>query len=363
VGFDARGIWMLHAVWFEGGHRTVLTALRAGTMPFAHPSYPPLVGGTVAVAWQITGDHAYRLGVVMVACLNAASVLALGWALFELGRRTARVVAGRRGAVLASVAAVSSVLLVLAAFEAAGPFTTNGYADLLWSSAAVGAVAYGLVLSGRGVDLGATGVLLAVAVLTKDEGIAVGVGIVVLLATRRAVSDRRPWRSLVAGVCALACVGAWPALVRLLGAHGDVANIGRNTDDDLNRARLTFDAMVPHLHVLLLAAPVAVAGALVAGRLRGEVALGNDIWSWAAIAVGTCVIAAVYVFGPGSVELWLLTSVHRTTMFTSIGVWWEIGTWTVLAAAAAARRAPERLRRELSAVDRGRLEIDPCASV
>jgi len=339
VGFDARGIWMLHAVWFAAGHTASLRALRSTGMPFAHPSYPPLIGGSVAVAWEITRDHAYRLGVVLVACLNATAALALGWAMFEVARRAATI-RHHRGAVgVLWAGAVVSGLMVLAAFGVAGPFATNGYADMLWSAAAAGAVLYGLVLGSDASDLGAAAILLAVAGLTKDEGIAVGLCIVALMTLRR-LAARRPWlKQLAAGAVAAAGLSAWPVLIRILGVEPNVSNIGARQGDDLQRARLTFDAMVPHLHVLLLALPVALVGAALAVRARDDTSLGNDAWSWAAITLGTAVIASVYVTGPGNVEFWLVTSVHRTTMFTALALWCEVGAWTIIVATAIAEPA------------------------
>ena len=89
VGFDARTIWMVHAVWFADGHQAALAALRNQAIPFAHPSYPPLVGGSVAVSWLVTGDHDYRLGVVIVALLDAGALAAAAWVAVEVGRRVA----------------------------------------------------------------------------------------------------------------------------------------------------------------------------------------------------------------------------------------------------------------------------------
>ena len=44
------------------------------------------------------------------------------------------------------VGVIVAVLLVFVAFGITEPFMTNGYADPIWSLAAVGAVAYGLQL-------------------------------------------------------------------------------------------------------------------------------------------------------------------------------------------------------------------------
>ncbi|HEX4081469.1 MAG TPA: hypothetical protein VHX40_00780, partial [Acidimicrobiales bacterium] len=308
VGFDARTIWMLHGVWFLDGHRAALTALRSPAIPFAHASYPPLVGGSVAVSWLVTGDHGYRLGVVMVALLGACALAAAAWVAVEVGRRIGAAVACTAGVVVAG-------LLVLAAAGVAGPFATNGYADPLWASAAVGAVGFGLVLPGRGRDAGAAVLLLAVAGLTKDEGIVTAMAIVGLMALRGARGSWAarpgvpPWRPLLAGTAGVLALAAWPVLVKLLGATADVTVTGPRQGDDLSRAHQTADAMAAHLHVLLLALPVAVVGGLLLRRARRRAGVGHDGWAWAALAAGIAIVAAAYVTGGGDVAFWLATSV------------------------------------------------------
>lgn len=381
VGFDARTIWMLHAVWFAAGHRAALAALRNPALTFAHPSYPPLIGGAVGVSWLVTGDHTYRLGVVVVALLNGFAVASAAWVAVEVGLRVAG--GGRRSAtppdvsqrgepgasrdpaarprrspVPAVAGIVAAGALVLAAFGVAGPFATNGYADLLWAVSATGAIGYGLVLPMEARQVGAAALLLAVAGLTKDEGIPTAMAVVALMTLRALGTDPRRWgrllgghrvvpgRRLVLGVAGVSALGAWPVLVRLLGAAPDVANPGARQGDDLSRARATLVAMAPHLHVLLLAVPVAVVAALsAAAATRRRARLGNDGWAWAAAAAGTASIVGAYVLGGGDVAFWLATSVHRTTFFPALAAWWIIGLWGVVTAgvtAGAPAGAPAR---------------------
>ncbi len=345
VGFDARTIWMLHGVWFVDGHQVALAALRSRAMPFAHASYPPLVGGSVAVSWLVTGDHGYRLGVVMVALLDACALAAAAWVAVEVGRRVGAALASdargglaarRRPAVAYTAGVVVAGLLVLAAAGVVGPFATNGYADPLWASAAVGAVGFGLVLPGGGRDLGAAVLLLAVAGLTKDEGIVTAMAIVVLMALRGARGSWvarpgvLPWRPLLAGTVGVLALAAWPVLVKLLGGVADVTITGSRQGDDLSRAHQTADAMAAHLHVLLLALPVAVVGGLLLRRARRAAGVGNDGWAWAALAAGIVIVAAAYVTGGGDVAFWLDTSVHRTTFFPALVGWWIVGTWAIV---------------------------------
>ncbi|HEY7947715.1 MAG TPA: hypothetical protein VID75_08565 [Acidimicrobiales bacterium] len=371
VGFDARTIWMLHARWYADGHTTSLAALRNTALFFAHAGYPPLIGGTVAVAWLVTGVDSDRFGVVIVALLNACAVMAAAWVLVDLGRRCARWSANRsepgdalstgRGAgiVPSLVGSVAAGLLVLVAFGVAGPFATNGYADMLWATAAVGAVGFGLVLSGRRSDLGAAAVLLAVAGLTKDEGYVTSMVIVALITLRAAVSPRvgasdsspagtqgrrwrrvvsTRWRAVVFGVMAVVGLGLWPLLTRLLHGAPNAAAPGRRDGDDVSRLHDSVVSMAAHLHVLLLAAPVAVVGMVVLGRARRTMGLGSDGWVWAALVAGLGVVFVVYVTGPGNIALWLLTSTHRTTIYGALLGWWVVAGWAVIGSAHVVRR-------------------------
>ena len=361
VGFDARTTWLLHAVWFSEGHGAALAALRNPALSLAHTAYPPLIGGSVAVAWKVTGNHSYVLGVVVVALLNAAATAAAAAVVVDVGRRCGDAVAatgarrdapgGRPGAAVVPELAgvVAAGLLVLVAFGVAGPFATNGYADMLWAMAAVGAVGFALVLPGTGRDLGAAVLLLGVADLTKDEGTATAVAIA-LLWTARATWRARPlagagappgvaaWRALAAGAAGVVALMAWPALTRALGAAPDVAVSGPRRGDDASRAHLTYDAMAGHLHVLVVAVPVAVVGGIVLRRARRAAGVGNDGWAWAALAAGALAVAVAYVTGSGTPTFWLATSVHRTTMFPALAAWWIVGVWAVVATAPGADR-------------------------
>ena len=61
-------------------------------------------------------------------------------------------------------------LLVMVSAGVTEPFLTNGYADPLWSLAAVGAVAFGLQLRDEPSTRAAAVVLILVAGMTKNEG-------------------------------------------------------------------------------------------------------------------------------------------------------------------------------------------------
>jgi hypothetical protein len=100
--------------------------------------------------------------------------------------------------------------------------------------------------------------------------------------------------------------------------------------------------------VLLLAAPIALVGALLLRTERRATGLANDGWAWAGLVAGLFVVGWAYASGPGATAYWLLTSVHRTTMFAAVTAWLIVGGW-VIAATGVARNvvADKRVGAEL----------------
>ena len=105
---------------------------------------------------------------------------------------------------------------------------TNGYADPIWSLAAVGAVAYGLQLRKSRANQGVTLILVLVAGMSKDEGFATALALIALIAFRGLVTmsaedrHRHWWRPVVIALAELVAISAWPALMRIIHARGDV---------------------------------------------------------------------------------------------------------------------------------------------
>lgn len=343
TGFDAQDIWLLRASWFAAGHARVLADFRNRTLVIAQAPYPPLVSATVATAWQVTGLHTDRLGVVVVAVLNACAVAAAALAVVEAGRvasRTSR--AGRAVPLVTGV--VAAGLFVLATYGVLGPFSANGYADPLWAAAAAGAIGFGLLLPWERGNVSAAAILLAVAGLTKDEGTATAVAIVGLLVARAVLGrwregSRRPLasrlraaaRPVLAGIAGVVGLGAWSVVVRVVHTAPTGNTDGRLVGTYASRARLTVHWMAPHLHVLLLAAPLALAAGLLLAGVRRRAGLGNDLWLWLGLLAGLAAVGLAYVTGPGDTEVRLLTSVHRTTMFPAVAAWLIVAAWVVVA--------------------------------
>ena len=301
VGFDARGIWLLRAAWFAAGHQVALAAFRNPVLLGMHASYPPLISTAVAVSWQLTGDHSYRLGVVVSSLLTGCAIAATASVLLETGdlasghqksrgTRVHHVVDSDRRFALSAPLVVSRVvagLFVLVVFEIVGPFATNGYADPLWSAAAAGAIGYGLLLPLTSANIGAAGVLLVVAGLTKDEGTATAIAIVLLIVARsvwegwtgrRKLTDGSRHKTqkpnarvaIIVGCFGILALALWPVLMRLIGAAKDVNTSGRREGTMISRLHLTFNAMSPHLHVLLLAIPISLVGGIFSALSDGH---------------------------------------------------------------------------------------------
>ena len=165
VGFDARLIWFLRAGWLLESHHRALTNLRNVGL-FTHGGYPPLVSSTVAVLWYVAGNHSERTAQVVIGVVNGCALFTAVWGILETGFVASRTAAVRprlqpsdahTGLPRYSVSRVRlnlpwaaslviAVALTLTTFGVVGPFATNGYADPLWSIAAVGAVTFGLLL-------------------------------------------------------------------------------------------------------------------------------------------------------------------------------------------------------------------------
>ena len=336
VGFDARALWVMRPGWFLQSHGQLLIDLKARSLVLTQSAYPPLISASTAVAWKITGLHTARLGVTTVAVLNACALAAAALAVVECGRTAARRQIRGWPAWVSGLAA--AVLLVIVAAGVTEPFLTNGYADPLWSLAAVGAVAFGLQLRSDPSARAAAVILVLVAGTTKNEGLVTAVALVVLIAARSVGrtglrGTRAKWMvpSIVAG-CELAVLAWWPILMKAIGARGATSTFTASTDL-AHRTNATIHGMSPYLHVLVLALPLSVVGGLALRRVRRDAGVGNDLWAWLALATGLVAVGAALVTGSGAIGPWILSTVHRITEYPILQGWWIIGIWAVVAGA------------------------------
>jgi len=343
IGFDTRAIWLLRAGWFLQPHHQLLVDMSTPGVFLPQTAYPPLVSAVGSVAYAVSGNHALRLGVVVIAVLNACALAAAALAVVEAGRRASGRLGPTRLAVIPSVVGLMAALaLVFVTFAITEPFMTNGYADPIWALSAVGAIAFGLQMGGDRSNIGAAAILLLVAGMAKDEGAATAAILIGLVALRRLMAVGRAgrrgwWKPVAAALLGWAFVGAWPATIHLLHLR-DAQNGGGRRSQYLHRAHQTFTGTAPYLHVVILAAAVAVAGWLVLIPLRRATGMGNDLWGWAGLASGTAVLLAAYVTGTLNVPLWLTTTAHRVTEFTALSSWWLIALWAVTGSAGPAYR-------------------------
>ena len=348
VGFDARSLWLMRPGWFLQGHAQLLIDLKIRELVLSQSAYPPLVSAAVAVVWRVTGVHSVRLGVTTMAVLNACALAAAALAVVECGRVAARRVASGGGRpderlpwapMVTGVAA--GVLLVFVAAGITEPFLTNGYADPIWSLAAVGAVAFGLQNApGRSTSAAAV-VLVLVAGLSKNEGLLTACALVALLAFRSVGREglrlstpegRRRWIAPVALAAAeLAVLAWWPLLMHAVGARG-ASTPFTLSGQVASRTSAVAHGMSPYLHILVLALPMAVVGGLVLGRIRRRDGIGHDLWAWLALGVGLVAVGGALVTGQGAILPWIRTTVHRITEYPALEGWWIVAVWAVVAA-------------------------------
>jgi hypothetical protein len=352
VGFDARALWVMRPGWLLQSHAQLLIDMKARGLVLTQSAYPPLVSASAAVAWRITGVHTARLGVTTIAVLNACALAAAALALVECGRSVAtRMIRGPgpgevRSADTAAwsrppwaalvTGVVTAVLLVFVAAGVTEPFLTNGYADPIWSLAAVGAVAYGLQAGSDRSTRAAAAILILVAGLSKNEGLVTAIALVALVAARSVGwpglrEGRRRWGPpVIVAACEVAVLAWWPLLMKAIGARG--ASSPFTTSTDLaSRSSAVVHGMTPYLHVLAVALPLSVLGGLALCSLRRRGGVGNDLWAWLALGVGLLAVGGALVTGSGAIVPWIRSTVHRITEYPILEGWWIIAVWAVVA--------------------------------
>jgi hypothetical protein len=342
LGYDTHAIWVLHAMFAYGGHGQFLADLRRQAYGFSNPDYPPLTSAAGALGFVVAGHVDYRQYVVLLAGLNAAAVALVGAGVVRLARSLTSA-AARVAAVVVTGA------LSLVGFAIAGQYAVDGYADLLWSAAAVAAVVYGLVLPRRGPNLRVAWMAATVAALTKNEGLSAALVVLALVAVRyvppvdtpagrhlparqaSAAALARTWTRRGALASALVLPGAlWAIVVKLEGVGSTF--FGEPTAGTPG-SRLT--TIIPrlwaYLHVVPLALAVAIAGAVVVRAARRAAGVANAGWLWATFCVWMASLVGTYTLGQLPVAWWLRTSADRTTIFPQMLLFAEMSVWAILA--------------------------------
>ena len=345
VGFDARALWLMRAGWLLQGHHQFLADLRLRELSLPQTAYPPLVSSVTALAWSVTGMHTDRLGVTVVAVLNACALAAAALAVVQCGIGAAGRAGRRLSWMRAAAAQVAAPLLVVVGAGVTSPFLTNGYADPIWSLAAVGTVAWGLQVQAGAPGAAVAALLVLVAGLSKDEGVVVGAALAVLVAARAVIGSpagqrlRRARAPVAAATVELCVLAAWPVAMRVVRARG-TSMPSSSPARFIARSHAVAVGFAPYLHVLVLAVPLAILGGLVLGSVRRQARLGNDAWAWAGLAAGLLAVGGAVVAGKAAVRPWLVTTVHRITEFPVLAAWWIVALWGVVGAAAVAAPVP-----------------------
>jgi len=352
---DGYAIWTLHSIFIYGGHDTFLSGLKNPVTTFSNPGYPPLVPASGALAFIGEGRVDIRLAVIVTGVLEACGLGVVACGIAEVARR--QVSAVTRGA---SLVVAAALCLVGFGSGIAGLSAVGGSADLTWAAAGVAAVVYGLVLPRSPRHLAIAWLCATVASLTKNEGFVTALFIFLLIAVRhrstlvglvrsgpfgsgrRAAAvvgepepDPTPSKVVrllfvIGSTVVMAAPGlAWVLLMRLEGIGSDF--VGHSTETFAQRAHPTLAAFADHLHILPVAAAVAVVGSLVLRGTRTRLGLGHPGWLWLVIAWSLAAIAATYVFGALEIKWWLATSIVRTMIFAQLALYTDLAVWCVVA--------------------------------
>jgi hypothetical protein len=352
VGYDARMLWVLRGAWFVRGHDVARAVLTNKAYQFSEPSFPPLIGAASGVGWIVNGlalgsGASFRLGQIVVGVLNGCALVVLGGAVLALpgGRGDRAAGAGRvgdaPGIAVRTVATAMAPILCVAAAGAAGEFATNGFADAPWVFAAAFAVVFGLVLPISPAHIGIALVGIAVAGQIKLEGTATAAVVLVLVGLRYALSAPRApvatgrsgrWRTpVVVTLLGLAGLLVWPLATVVLHAVPDADTTGRRHGTDGQRLHATVSALAGDLHVVPVAAAVAVAGVLALRGARRRLGLGTDLTLWVVMAADLVVVGATYVTGATLIQLWLAVSVGRVVLCAVVLCLVDVSVWAVVA--------------------------------
>jgi hypothetical protein len=173
--------------------------------------------------------------------------------------------------------------------------------------------------------------LLAVAALTKNEGL-VAASIVALLVTIRERRNLRRawlvWAPAALGLC-------WFVLARYLDATPVAYRVDLLVAGDpavIGRIQPTLVAMWHTVGpIVAVAGAVAVIGSLLFQRHRRELRLGSDNWLWGLGAAYAMSVAVTYVASPFDLAWHLATSVDRVSSALVLLACVSVACWTASA--------------------------------
>lgn len=306
VQWDSNSIWWLHAAYFTRGGAMVREYLGLYSINITHPDYPPLASATVAGAWTVFHGYGFYVAQFVSATLSFSSIATLGYAV--------RVVTGRAPALVSRLAAVA---VAIAAWATDAGAVAGGYVDPLWATAFVAAALLLLIRPDPLRRPLLAVLLMAVAALTKNEGL-VMTAVLAALATIRAYrSLRRAW------VLWLPVAGGlvWSALARHFGARSDIASqvdlgsLLRGDPQVYDRFPPTLAAIWGWVGTIVAVSVVtAVLGGLTLRRQRRAFGLGSDLWLWVVGVAYLGILSMTYVVSTNPIRWYLDTSISRVTL-------------------------------------------------
>jgi hypothetical protein len=342
IGYDTQAIWLIHAAQISGGHHAMVAGFTNPYYRESHPDYPPLIPGAGALIYAVLGQVSHRLAVAVTTVLNASAIGVVATGLL-------RIVPARSTALVRLAAVLVAFAFCGAGFGIGGTAAVSGYADVLWSAAALGATVYGLVLPRERRHLLLAWLCILVASLTKNEGLAASIVISGLTAIRymrpgqaplgsprrahrvtgsAVETGMRAWTRLAAaGLAPLVPGVIWPILVREHGLE-DSFFLSGSPQSVSTRLTATIAAMSGHLYLVPGALVVLLIGVLTLRYRRADLGLANPAWLWTVAVASLLITAATYVFGTPAIHWWLNHSVGRTTIFAQMTFLSEIVIWS-----------------------------------
>ena len=330
IDFDTQTLWFAHGRWFFRGGDYVWRMLP--NPAFGNADYPPLTPALVGLLWRMQGRVDPRSGQLLIGVANFGAVSLVALAFPGLFPRR-----------LGAIATAAGVLVAAAVIGFAGPFATDGYADLLWAACLGAAVLY-LLLAPRNFENVMVGAIaLAAAALTKNEGTAAALVVGVLAVVRH----RRRWRSAPGLLLFFPLALCWPVLLRIHGVHGEYepATVWKFVTGDpavWNHLSPTVSAMWRYVGVSCVVAVVcSAAGLLAANRTRVRERIASTAYAWAAITATSAIIAFGYMIdalplaptrtNPVTLGDHLAASVDRTTIAIRLLLLVETIIWALCA--------------------------------
>lgn len=318
IDWDTRSIWLFHARWFFAGGKYVQNAFGNPAFEFSHVDYPPLVAAAVGTLWKLGQEIDPHLGQILIGLLTFSAVGMLSIALISLAPSR----------LLTPAAAIGGVVAI-GSFGISGPTGTNGYVDLLSAASAVSASIYLLVASASRRNIAAGALCAIVSGLTKNEGLVLGLFILIMAGIRH----RHHTRNALLFGCASLGLTVWPILSQQFGARSDLVPTqlsGRTLERFWSRLATAAEAVWIQSGPMVIAAICClILGWLSLKTIRRRLDFGHPWWFWSVFLVSVVSLLLAYGISPNPIHWHLATSVQRTTIPVRLLALSDIAVWCV----------------------------------